>query len=78
MDCDCVRVRTAENPPRDWFYLFKRRHGLAEIVEGCFVLVERRRVKFPCPERGFIDFSENASRHGHRFAQQCLSFCEAL
>ena len=67
----CGRMRATEHAPRGPFYLLERRHGLAEIVErGGGVLVERLRVNPPHPERGLGVFSENASRHGHRFAQQ--------
>ena len=58
---------------------FKRRHGLAEVVEqGGGVAEERHRVNPPHLEREYMPFSENASRHGDRFAQQRLGFFEAL
>ena len=75
----CDRVRATEHAPRDPFRLLECRHGLAEIVErGAGVPVERIRVKRPHSEREIIAFSENALRHGYRFAQQCLGFFEAL
>jgi len=75
----CGRVRTAEHAPRDRFYLLERRHGLVEIVErGARVLVERRRVNQPHPEREVMTITENASCHGRYFAQQRLGFFEAL
>ena len=64
----CVRVRAAENAPRDQFDLFERRHGLADIVErGAGVFAERTCVTFPHPERDVMTLSKNASRHGNRF-----------
>ena len=73
------RMRVAEHAPRGPFRVLERRHGLAEIVErGTVVLVERPRVNPPHPERDLMTLSENASRHGHHFAQQCLGFFEAL
>ena len=58
---------------------FKRRHGLAEVVEqGGGVAEERHRVNPPHLEREYMPFSENASRHGDRFAQQFLGFRMAL
>ena len=58
---------------------FKRRHGLAEVVEqGGGVAEERHRVSPPHPERGIMILSENASRHGDRFAKQFPGFFEAL
>ena len=76
---NCGRMRAAEHAPRGPFNFLERRHGLAEIVErGGGVLVERPRVRPPHPEREFIAFSRNTSRHGYRFAQQRLGFFEAL
>ena len=73
----CERVCAAKHAPRDPFYFLERRHGLALIAErGAVVPVERLRVNPPHPERGVIMLSENASRHGHRFAQQRLDFFE--
>ena len=58
---------------------FKRRHGLAEVVEqGGGVAEERHRVNPPHLEREYMPFSENASRHGDRFAEQRLGFFDAL
>ena len=58
---------------------FKRRHGLAEVVEqGGGVAEERHRVNPPHLEREYMPFSENASRHGRHLAQQCLGFCVVL
>ena len=75
----CGRVRAAEDAPRDPVCVLERRHGLAEIVErGTVVLVERRRANPPRLERGVMTFTENASRHRHRFAQQRLGLFEAL
>ena len=75
----CERMRATEHAPRDPFYVFEHRHGLAEIVErGAGVLAERPRVSPSHPERGVITISENASRHWHRSAQQKLGFFEAL
>ena len=66
----CERVRATKHAPREPFRVIKRRRGLAEIVErGAGVHVERHRVNCPRPEREIMTFSENASRHGHRFAQ---------
>ena len=73
----CGRVRAAEHAPRGPFKFLERTHGLAEIVErGAGVKVERPRVNCPYPERGYLTLPENASRHGYRFAQQCLGFFE--
>ena len=70
---------TTEDASRDPYRVFERRHGLVELVErGGGVLAERRRVNRPRPERGFITLAKNMSRHGHRFAQQCLGFFEVL
>ena len=64
---------------RDPCQILERRHCLAEIVErGAGVLVERLRVDQPHPEREFFTVTENASRHGCRFAQQRLGLFEAL
>ena len=30
----CERMRATEHAPRDPFYVFEHRHGLAEIVDG--------------------------------------------
>ena len=58
---------------------FKRRHGLAEVVErGVIVVMECDRVNPPHPERAYITLSDSASRHGDRFAQQFLGFRMAL
>ena len=58
---------------------FKRRHGLAEVVEqGGGVAEERHRVNPPHLERGLITLAESALRHWHHLAQQCLGFFEAL
>ena len=58
---------------------FKRRHGLAEVVEqGGGVAEERHRVNPPHLERESTRISENASCYGDHFAQQCLGFFEAL
>ena len=72
------RICAAQNAPRGPFRLFDRRHGLAEIIERGVVQAERHRVSPLHLERDFITISENASRHGHRFAQQCLGFFELL
>jgi len=54
-------MRSAKHAPRDPFYFFEGRHGLAEIAErGARVLVERHRVNLLHPERGFITLAENA------------------
>ena len=51
---------------------------LADIVErGGGVLVERARVIPPQIERHIMTLAENASRHGHFFAQQRLGFLVA-
>ena len=69
----CERMRAAKHAPCGPNRLFERRHGLMEIIEcGAFVLVERPRVISSHRERVQIILSENASCHGHRFAQQCL------
>ena len=75
----CGRVCTTEHASGGPFRILERRHGFAEIVErGGGVLAERPRVKQPHHERDKIFRSENASCHGNCFAQQCLSFFEAL
>ena len=75
----CGWVRATEHSPRGPFRFLERRHCLAEIVErGTVVHVERLRVTRPHPDCGFVTIPENASRHGHRFAHQCLGFFEAL
>ena len=75
----CGRMRTAKHAPSDPFRFLERRQGLAEIVQSCAVgFVERFGVTTPHPERGVITFSENASRHGHRFEKQGPGFSEAL
>ena len=72
-------MSATEDAPSDPFHVLLRRHGLAEIVErGGGVLAEHRRVTRPHLERESMSFSENASSHRHRFAQQCLGFFEAL
>jgi len=73
------RMRATEHAPRGPFNFLERPNGLADIVErGGWVLVERLRVTPPNPEREIITLSENASRHGNIFMQQCLGFFEAL
>ena len=70
-------MRASEHAPRDPSRVLERRHGLAEIVKrGGGVLAEHRRVNRPHFERKSISFSENASRHAHRFAQQCLRIAQ--
>ena len=72
-------MRAAEHAPRDPFRVSERFHGLAEIVErGVGVSAERLRVSPPHLERKSITLSEDASRHGQRFAQQFLGFCVAV
>ena len=72
-------MRAAEHSPCSPRRLLVRRHGFAEVVErGVGVPAERRRVNRSHPERDVITLSENASRHGHEFAQQRLGFFEAL
>ena len=75
------RVRAAEHAPRGPFRVLERRHGLAEIVErgGRVVSVERRPRKSNLILSTSSSFSpRSASRHGHRFAQQCLGFLKAI
>ena len=63
------RVRPTKYAPRDPCRVLERRHGLAEIVERASgVCVERLSVRPAHPERGVITISENAPRHGNRFA----------
>ena len=72
-------MRDSEHAPRGPFCLIERLHGLAEIIKrGVGVRVERNCVTQPHLERGFITFSENASRHGNIFAHQWLGFSVAL
>ena len=79
LNVHCKRVRATEHAPRGPFNLFERIHGLAEIVErGAGVVVEHPRVTPPHLERESISLSENAPRHGYRFAQQGLGFFVAL
>ena len=67
----CVRMRATKHLPRDQCQILERLHGLAEIGErGAVVEEERPRVTPPHPGRGVMTLSENAPRHGHRFAQQ--------
>ena len=71
----CPRVRATENAPRvvRWSVL-ERRHSLVEIVQrGVGVFVERPCVITPHCERAIIILSENASCHGHRFANKSSS-----
>ncbi len=75
----CPRVRATENAPRNTFRVLERRHSLVEIVQrGVGVFVERPCVITPHCERAIIILSENASCHGHRFAEQWLGLFEAL
>ena len=75
----CERVRAPKHAPRDPPCVLERRHGFAEIVERrSFGSMERLRVKSPRLERESTSLSENASRHGNRFAQQFLGFFEAF
>ena len=79
LNLHCKRVRAAEHAPRDPFRVLERCHGFAEISEcGAVGFVERLRVNPPHPERESITLSENASRHGDRFAKQFSGFFEAL
>ena len=72
-------MRATEDASRGPFHVLERRHSLAKIVErGAVVPAERLSVHFPHLERESITIPENASRYGHRFAQQCLGFFEAL
>jgi hypothetical protein len=78
LDAHCDRMCAAEHAPRGPFGLLERRHGLAEVLEcGAFVIVERRRVIPPQPDREFMIFAENASRHRYRFSHQGLGLFEA-
>ena len=70
---------TTEHALRGPFRLLERCHGFAKIVErGPGVRAERVRVNPPHPEREIIILTKNASRHGHRLAQQRLGFFETL
>ena len=61
-----VRVRAAEDAPRDLIRVLERRHCLAEIIEcGIDVQVKRPRVSPPQREPEIMILSENASRHGY-------------
>ncbi len=72
-------MRAAPHALCDRFNLLARRPGLAELVErGPFVPAARRPENPSQLEREPMSFSENASRHGYRFAQQCPGFFEAL
>ena len=72
------RMRATEHAPRGPFRLLERIYGLAEIVErGASVVVDCQRAIPPHPDRSLIILSEDASRHGHHFAQQQLGLCEA-
>ena len=75
----CEWVRATKHASRDPFNFLERRHALAEIVERrAGALAERLRLSFPHLEREIMTLSEDASRHGHYFAQQRLGFFEAL
>ena len=75
----CERVRATEHASRDPSNVLERRHSLAEIVErGAGVRAKRLRVIPPHCERECIALSENAARHGNRFAHQMLGFCVAM
>ena len=68
------RVRATEDAPRGPFRLLECRHGLAEIVERDAVgHAERIRVSTPQLDCGFITVSQDALRHGDRFAQQSVN-----
>ena len=72
------RICATEHAPRGRCHVLKRRYGLADIVErGAFVIVERRRVIKPRPERELMTLPENASLRGHNFAKHHLGFLEA-
>ena len=74
----CDRVRATEDAPCRPLYLFKRVHGLTEMVKrGTVVLVEHIPVKPAHFEREHIILSEDAPRHGDHSARQCLGFFEA-
>ena len=65
-----ARHRAEHAPPGPLRFL-ESRHGFAEIVErGFVVFVERPRVNLLHLEREIMNLSKDASRHGHRFAQQ--------
>ena len=69
LNCNCERVSAAKDAPRDPLRVFERRHGLAKISgRGTVVRVERYRISPPHPERVIVIITENASRHGNRFA----------
>ncbi len=71
LDMRDKRMRAAENAPRGPFYVLERRHSLAIIVErGAGVQAECIRVNLLHFERDFMTLAENASRCGHRLAQQ--------
>ena len=79
MRAGCVRVRAAKYALRGRCRILDCRHGLVEIVERRVVVgAERPRVIRPHPKRGFMTFSENASRHGYLSVQQRLGFLIAL
>ena len=72
-------MRGAKNAPRNPRGVLERRHGLAAIVErGAVVFVKRLPVNLLQRQREIVSLPENASRRGHRFAQQRPGFFEAL
>ena len=72
------RVRATEHAPRNTFSVLERRHGLAEIVERGAVLESASAYIHLILSVVSVLSPENASRHGHRFAQQRLAFFETL
>ena len=78
LDPFCGWVRATEDSPRGLSQIIERRRALTAIVEcGAGVCEEHLRVNPPNLERELITLSKNASRHGHRFAQQRPGFFEA-
>ena len=72
-------MRATKHASRGPFRLLEHRHGLAEIVErGVGVHVERLPVNPPHSERKYMTVTNNAPRHGYRFAQQILGLFEAI
>ena len=72
-------MRATEHAPRDPFRLLERIYGFADIVErGGWIVVERIGVRPPQCKREMMTLSENTSRRGYRFAQQCFGLFELL
>ena len=72
-------MRASQHAPRNPCCVLESQYSLAEIVErGAVILAEYPTVNHPHSKREIMILAENASRHGHHFAQQCFGFFKLI